>query len=110
MGKEKNVKKRRVRLHEASAENDIKYRGPLSYQHFQIFGWICIVLSVVLIMLKFAMKADQELARDAGTIVSVLEYITSLSLPFLLIANFSRILNNSEGYKKQIIRNGSAAA
>ena len=110
MARIQSKKKKRVRLHESTAENDIKYRGPLSYQHFQIFGWICIVLSVVLVMLKLGSRADEGLARDAGTIMSVLEYITSLSLPFLLIANFSRILNNSEGYKKQIIRNGSAAA
>ena len=109
MAKEQAAKKKRVRLHEASAENDIRYRGPLSYQHFQIFGWLCIVLSVVLVMLKLGSKADEGLARDAGTLVTVLEYITSLSLPFLLIANFSKILNNSEGYKKQLIRNGATA-
>ena len=110
MAKEKAAKKKRVRLHEASAENDIKYRGPLSYQHFQFFGWLCIVLSVVMIMLKLGSKTDEGLARDAAAFVTVLEYITSLSLPFLLIANFSKILNNSEGYKKQLIRNGAAAA
>ncbi len=110
MAEEKAAKKKRVRLHEASAENDIKYRGPLSYQHFQILGWLCIVLSVVMIMLKLGSKADEGLARDAAAFVTVLEYITSLSLPFLLIANFSKILNNSEGYKKQLIRNGATAA
>ena len=109
MAKEKTEKKKRVRLHESSAENDIDYRGPLSYQHFQIFGWLCIVLSVVLMMLKLGAKADEGMARDTATLVTVLEYVTSLSLPFLLIANFSKILNNSEGYKKQLIRNGSAA-
>ena len=109
MAKEKNEKRKRIRLHEATAENDIKYRGPLSYQHFQIFGWLCIVLSVVLMLLKLAAKADEGLAKDTATLVTVLEYITSLSLPFLLIANFSKILNNSEGYKKQLIRNGAAA-
>jgi hypothetical protein len=109
MAKAKNAKKSRVRLHEASVENDIKYRGPLSYQHFQIFGWLCIVLSVALMMLKLGAKADESLARDTADLITVLEYLTSLSLPFLLIANFSRILNNSEGYKKQLIRNGAAA-
>lgn len=109
MAKEKNEKRERVRLHEATAENDIKYRGPLSYQHFQIFGWLCIVLSVVLMLLKLAAKADEGLAKDTATLVTIMEYITSLSLPFLLIANFSKILNNSEGYKKQLIRNGAAA-
>ena len=71
MAKEKAAKKKRVRLHEASAENDIKYRGPLSYQHFQIFGWLCIVLSVVMILLKLGSKADEGLARDAAAFVTV---------------------------------------
>ena len=41
-------KKRRLRIHEVTHENDIRYRGPLSYQHFQILGWLCIVLSAQL--------------------------------------------------------------
>ena len=109
MNTRKPAEKRRRKLHETELQNDIKYRGPLSYQHFQIFGWLCIVLSVVVIMLKLGGKADEGLARDTGPLVTVLGYITFLSLPFLLIANFSKILNNSEGYKKQLIRNGAAA-
>ena len=41
---------------------------------------------------------------------NVLEYISSLSLPFLLMANFARILNNTDGFKKQLLRNGGATA
>jgi hypothetical protein len=40
--------------------------------------------------------------------LDLLGYIPSMSLPFMLIANFSRILNNEEGYKKQLLRNGLA--
>ena len=108
--KDPSAKRKRVRLHEASTENDIRYRGPLTYQHFQIFGWICIVLSAVLAMMNTGSKLDAGLAREMGGIISVLQYLTDLSLPFLLIANFSKILNNTEGYKKQLITNGCAAA
>lgn len=110
MAEKENKRRKRVKLHESSAENDIRYRGPLSYQHFQLFGWLCIVLSVVMALLKVAGQADESVAKDTGGIVNILEYITSMSLPFLLIANFSKILNNSEGYKKQLIRNGGIAA
>ena len=41
------VRKKRVKLHEVTSENDIRYRGPLSFFHFQILGWLCIVLSQV---------------------------------------------------------------
>ena len=103
-------KKRRVRLHEATAENDIRYRGPLSYQHFQTLGWLCIVVSMVLNVMRLIGKVNSDYAAETAATASVLEYIAGMSLPFLLIANFSRILNNSEGYSKQLIRNGGAAA
>lgn len=66
MNTRKPAEKRRRKLHETELQNDIKYRGPLSYQHFQIFGWLCIVLSVVVIMLKLGGKADEGLARDTA--------------------------------------------
>lgn len=103
------MSRKRRKLHEISINEDIRYRGPLSYQHFQMLGWLCIVLSVVLAMLKLGGKLDEGLMKGTAGLQNVLEYVTSLSLPFLLIANFSKILNNAEGYKKQLIRNGAAA-
>ena len=41
------IRRKRVKLHEITPENDIRYRGPLSFFHFQILGWLCIVLSQV---------------------------------------------------------------
>ena len=40
----------------------------------------------------------------------IVETFAMLSLPFLLIANYSRILSNFEGYKMQLIRTGGTAA
>ena len=99
----------RKKLHEVSLQEDISYRGPLSYQGFQILGWLCIVLSVAAALLATGGKFDEGLTKDTAGLMNVLEYVTCLSLPFLLIANFSKILNNAEGYQKQLIRNGSAA-
>ena len=99
----------RRKLHEVSLNEDIRYRGPLSYQHFQMLGWLCIVLSVVLSMVRLAGHVDQGLKDSTAGLRNVLEYISSLSLPFLLIANFSKILNNAEGFRKQLIRNGAVA-
>ena len=45
---------KRRKLHEYSAENDIRYRGPLSYQGFQILGWLCIALSQVVVVMTFS--------------------------------------------------------
>ena len=104
-------KRRRIKkLHEVTAADDIRYRGPLSYQGFQVLGWACIVASVLRLILAIGGSRDPQLYADTRTLMEVLTYLVPLPLPFLLIANFSRILNNSEGYKKQLLRNCLAAA
>ncbi len=100
---------KRHKLHELSAENDIRYRGPLSYQGFRILGWLCIVMAFFSALLRLAVKANPALEEESDVIITVLAFVTSMSLPFLLIANFARILDNTEGYKRQLIRTGCAA-
>ena len=101
---------KRVKFHEMGAHNDIKYSGPLSFQSFQILGWSCIVITVVMALMKIAMKVNPNDAQRFQTINEIISYIAELSLPFLLMANFARILNNTEGFRKQMLRNGGAMA
>ena len=103
------VKKRRLKLHEFTAENDIRYRGPLSYQGLQILGWLCIVLSIYVVFLVLSIVVNPDLQESNAAPIVILGVCSVMSLPFLLIANFARILNSTEGFKKQLIRNGSAA-
>ena len=100
---------KRLKLHESSLENDIRYRGPISYQGFQVLGWLCLVVSVAVAMVNMAAKLDPAAVQRVEKFMPVLTTLSELSLPFLLIANFSRILNNSEGYKKQLFRTGGTA-
>ena len=102
--------KKRVRFHEHGLHDDIRYSGPLSFQSFQILGWLCIVLTVVLTLMKIGMRLNPNETQKLATVRTVIEYFADLSLPFLLIANFARILNNSEGYRKQLLRNAGAMA
>ncbi len=99
---------KRVKLHEQGVHNDIKYSGPLSFQSFQILGWSCIVITVVMTLMKVAMKVNPNDTQRFATINDIISYIAELSLPFLLMANFARILNNTDGFKKQLLRNGGA--
>ena len=101
-------KGRKILLHEATADNDIRYRGPLSYQHFQAMGWLCIAVYAACTLLKFGAKLDQTVAVKAGSILQVLEILGEMSLPLLLIANYAKILNTSEGYRNQLIKNSAA--
>ena len=116
MSQEKNTahvkaegKKTRTKFYEYTAENDIRYRGPLNYQSFQLFGWICIVVSIVAALISVGESISPDVTEQFGKLGEILGWIASLSLPFLLMANFSKILANKEGYKKQLLRNGGAA-
>ena len=101
---------KRIKLHEQGAHNDIKYSGPLSFQAFQILGWTCIVITVVMSLMKIAMKVSPADTSRFSSISEIISYIAEMSLPFLLMANFARILNNTDGFKKQLLRNGGAMA
>ena len=103
-------KKKRTKFHEFTAENDMKYRGPLNYQHFQILGWACIVAAVAAAIINLGGKLVGERVMDRfGTIGSILSFMSQFSLPLLLIASFSRILNSNDGGKKMLLINGGAA-
>ena len=102
--------KKRVRLHEQGVHNDTKYSGPLSFQSFQILGWSCIVVTVAMALMKIAMKVNPADTERFAAINDIISYIAEMSLPFLLMANFARILNNTDGYKKQLLKNGGAMA
>ena len=112
MSKEQSKRSRRrfKRLHERGLHDDIRYRGPISYQGFMALGWLCIVMSVVIIMMKLGVKVNPQKMSGLQKTGEILGYLPALSVPFMLIANFSRLLNNEEGYKAQIMRNGLATA
>jgi len=100
--------KQRTKFHEHGLHDDIKYKGVLSFQGFQVLGWFCITITVVMTLMRVAVKINPDDAQRFAGIGEVISYIAEMSLPFLLMANFARILNNTEGYKKQLLRNGGA--
>ena len=109
-GKTDKAKKKRVKLHEVTPENDIRYRGPLSCFHFQILGWLCIVLSQVALIVRLAGRIDADTAMNTAGALGLLQNAANLSLPFLLIFVFAQLLDTENGYIKQIIKNAAAMA
>ena len=85
-----------------TSEQDIRYLGPLSYRAFKLLGWICIILSQVVVLLMLESKLDPTMTEILVKPIATLSSLSSLALPFLLIANFALILNHSEGYASQI--------
>ena len=102
--------RQKIRIHEVTAENDMRYRGPLSFQHFMALGWACIVLAQVVVILKLGGRFDQSIAEGTADFLPTLDSIADFSLPFLLIATFAQILDTSNGYRKQLIKNLGATA
>jgi len=109
MNEEKKERRRLRRLHEFLSHHDIRYLGPISYQGFQVLGWSRVVLSVIVFILRIGLRIDPDLGDRIYSFYSELSAIASLALSFLLIANFSRILNNNESYKSLLLRNGGTA-
>ena len=52
----------------------------------------------------------RDILTVLGGALGMMGWISSFSLPFLLIANFSRILDDSKGYRGQLLKNVGAAA
>ena len=107
--KKGSEKKPRQRWHERTADKDIRYRGPLNYQHFQILGWLCIAAAQLVLILGLANKMNMLPDRYAG-LQEPARVMSWLALPFLLIANFAQIMNGKKSYKSLLIRNFCAAA
>ncbi len=97
-------KKKRRKIHEITPDNDIKFRGPLSYRHFKIIGWLCIVISQVGVLMTMGSRMDAGMAARFANPLKAIEVIGGLALPFLLFSNFAIILNAREGYKKLLIK------
>ena len=69
MGKSSETQREKTprrKWHERIGEKDIRYRGPLNYQHFQILGWLCIVASQALLILSLGEKLGRLPAAYAG--------------------------------------------
>lgn len=98
----------RRKWHERTGDQDIRYRGPLNYQHFQILGWLCIVASQASMILGLGVNFGKLPETYAG-LVRPLTYISLLSLPFLLISNFAQIMNGQKSYRFLLIKNFCAA-
>lgn len=103
-------KKRRLKLHEMTHENDIRYRGPINSQHFKLLGWLCIAAAQITVILRLGGRLSEGFAMDSASWLRFLESASQLSLPFLLIAIFAQLLNNDIGYRKTLLINGGAMA
>ncbi len=107
----KNKKKEKLKRTEITLENDIKYEGPLSYRSLRIIAWFAIIIAQVAIIINLnanlsLQEGEEEISKGMQILILILLYISQLSLPLFLIANFSIIINNRESYLKLLIKYG----
>ena len=94
---------------EVVERHDIRYRGPLSYRHMMILGWLCLILSQVSFILSTAAKFEPETVKPFAGLISVGDFVSPLFMPFLLLANFSKILSSKQQFKSLLLRFGGLA-
>ena len=103
---EKNAQGKRLPRREVVAQQDIRYRGPLSYRHMMILGWLCIFLSQLSLILSTVGKREPSIAEAGAGLITVGSYAGSLFMPFLLLANFSKILSSKQQFKSLLLTYG----
>ena len=96
----------RISKYERTTGNDISYRGPLSYRHLLIIGWICISFKVLDILISLGIRLDPNQPQWLLTFGKVAGVLGSFALPLFLIANFAIILDKKKTYKQQLIKFG----
>lgn len=100
-------KKKKIRMWEVTPENDIRYKGPLSYRHFRIAGWVCMAMTIANIFLGLGMKINEGVADKYGSLHSVLSFFAEFAVFLFLFANFAVIIDKKSSYKKLFILYGA---
>lgn len=98
--------KKRRKIHEVDSTNDIKYRGPLTYQHFRIAAWVLLALSQIALIISIGMTLRPAQAEEYTGLYTCFSVCGEIATPLLLIANFAVILTARAGYKKLLLRFG----
>ncbi len=100
--------KPKLKWNQHPADDDITFLGPLSYRHFKIIGWMLLVAKLIIPPLRLGSQLDPGTAEMLAVPLSIMEFITPLSVFFLLMASLSQLLV-AKNYKQQMISNGGAA-
>ncbi len=106
--KSRRRKSKRPKKDKFDVSKDIKYRGPLSYRHLKILGWLCIVIAQIAVVegIKFKVAGT---ASEFFLNNEVISYISASALPLLLISVFAFLLQKRDNYRNTLIVYGGLA-
>ena len=88
-------------IHLVNKDNDIKFRGPFSYRHLRIAGWIFLLLSQIGTLLGIATKAG--LINVPSLLVDLFQSLSVLMAPLFIFASFALVLTAKDGYLRLIV-------
>ena len=98
---------KRKYIHLVNEENDIKFRGPLSYRHLRIAGWLFLIIAQIAVILSVGASAG--IINPNQTLINVMKTAKDLMMPLFLFAAFAQLLVAKNGYKRLLITYGGAA-
>lgn len=102
----KKKKRKRPKKDIFNFTKDIWYRGPLSYRHLKLLGWVCIVISQIAVVEGLKQRTygiGNEFFLNRQTV----DMISGAALPLLLISIFAFLLKKRDNYRNALIIYGS---
>ena len=99
-----------VKIFDKRMGNDIRYRGPLSYRHLMILGWISMAFKLLSIILSIGDSLDLPESQSMQTLEAIANFSGNFALPLFLFANFAIILDRKNSYKRQLLWFGGLSA
>lgn len=96
------------RILDISPQNDIKFKGPFTYQTLRIFGWFFLILAQIAVVLTLKSKICNTTGAEGLKIAydnaaTILKLISTVAMPLFLVANFGFIMMNRDNYRTLII-------
>ena len=107
---EKPKKEKYLRLKYRTKENDIRYKGPLSYRSLRMLGWFFLSFAPISMLLGFMVIFDPYNAQSYTDAQGILGLFSPLPLALFMLANFGIILRNRKNFKYLFIFYGGVMA
>ena len=103
------MKKEKIRLRDRTPENDIKFKGVLSYRHLRIIAWVCLILAQAASVIKINMNLNPATVPTLTGLANFFSFFSDLPIPLFLLANFAYILQRKSEIKRLLIFYGGVA-
>lgn len=103
------AKEGHIRLRDRTLDNDIKYRGPLSYRYLRIIAWVCLIIAQIGMVAKLNITIVKSSEQAIGWVRDMGEIFASFPLPLFLLANFAVMYQKRESWKKLLMFYGGIA-